>query len=232
MNRNAYQAIPSQGRLTRNLNLSLEALSERIAPFQQNTVYFYVVSTVKRRKGRLYQKGSGPNFQGGLLTLCSCKHYMRALRDVESWRGVWIAGYTSRTHSGNRKLFYLMMVSQVFESHRAFWLSDSIPEETKLAKAAHQNRLGDVYQPRNESGDPHSHKSYFRPCKNHVHRESEIWHDDIDYVDQYGRRPALLVGSPEHSFLWDKPMIRLPSAFSGLRRRHKKKKLSDLFPLD
>ena len=224
--------MPYQGRLAKNLNLSLETLSERIAPFQQDAVYLYVVTTVEYYEGRLYQAGSGPNFQGDLITLCSCKHYMRALRDVESWQGVWVAGYTSSAHLGSRRLFYLTMVSEAFESHREFWLSDAIPEETKTAKAAHLDRFGDIYQPKSEAGKPYYPWLYIEPCKNHVHCEPGDWRKDIRYADRYGRIPALLVGDSEYSFLWDRPMIRLPSDLSSLSRGHKKKKLSDLFPLD
>ncbi len=202
--------MPRRGLLVKNLNLSLEALSERISPLQQDTIYSYVVTTVKHRKGRFYQKGSGPNFQGDLVTLCSCKHYMRTFRGiVQPRKGVWIAGFTSRTYLGSHKLFYLMKVAQAFKSQREFSQSDSISEEAKNAKVAHLDRFGDIYQPKSKSGDPYCHTSYFRPHKNHVHREPDIWHKDINYVTRYGRRPGLLVGHQKHSFLWDRPVITL-----------------------
>ena len=62
MDQSTYQAMPRRGRLAENLNLRFKALSQRIAPFQQDTVYPYVVATVKSHNGRLYQTGSGPNF--------------------------------------------------------------------------------------------------------------------------------------------------------------------------
>ena len=226
MNNDAYQAMPYEGQLAQNLNLSPEAMSERIAPFQQDTVYCYVVETVKYCEGRLYQTGSGPNFQGDLLTLCSCKHQMRTYLDVESWKGVWVAGYTSRTHLGSHRLFYLMMVAQAFESHRELWLSDAIPEATKLAKASHLDGFGDIYQPTNGSGSPYLPWNYLEPCKNNVHCEPGDWRKDIKYPARNGRRPALLAGHPEYSFLWDKPVIRSPFE---IRRGERRKKLSDLF---
>ena len=117
MNQNAYQAMPTHGRLSKNLNLSPETLLEKIEDFKESTVYFYIVDTVEYEDGRLYQTGSGPNFQGDLVTLCSCKHWMRTSPEVESWRGLWVAGYTSSRDLGSNRLFYLMRVSQAFRFH-------------------------------------------------------------------------------------------------------------------
>lgn len=224
MNKNAYQAMPYRGRLAKNKNLENDALLAMIGPFRQDTVYPYVVATAKVIKSRLYQTGSGPNFQGDLITLCSCKHEMRAYPNVKSLERVWIAGYTPR-HLGNN-LFYLMMVSQTFESHHELWFSESISEETKLAKAANLDKFGDVYQPKQASVDPYCHLSYFAPCEDHVHCDPCDWHKDIDYPDRFGRTPALLVGCPKYSFLWDAPLIESPF---GIPRK-KKATLAEMFP--
>ena len=232
MNEDAYQAMPRTGRLAKSLNLRHEALAKRIAPFKKDTVYSYVVDTVKYHERRLYQTGSGPNFQGDMITLCSCKHLMRTARDTASWKGVWIAGFISSKYSSSRshKLFYLMRVSQAFKSHHELWSSDSIPEETKIAKAAHLDRFGDIYQPKTELGAHYCHRSYLRPCKGHVHHESDLWHKDIKRNALYygGRPSALLVGDPNSSFLWDKPVVTAPF---NLWQGQKKTTLSELFPL-
>ncbi len=224
MNENAYQHMPSRGRLAKNRSLSHEALLERIAPFLKDTVYSYIVDTVEYENGRLYQTGSGPNFQGDLITLCSCKHFMRTFSNMQP--GVWIAGFTSYRVMDQNWLFYLMRVSWTFESHRDFWFSDDVSGETKRVKAADSDRFGDIYQPVGESGNPYSYRSYLEPCKKHVHRDSRLWHKDIRYVTRYGRRPALLVADPEYSFLWDRPRITSPSK---LPRSQKKDSLSALF---
>ena len=225
MNRNTCQAMPHQGRLAKNTNLRRKALTRKIAKFREDTVYSYIVTTVERRKGRLRQEGSAPNFQGGLITLCSCKHWMRTFRNIESWKRVWIAGYTSKS-LGN-KLFYLMRVSEAFESHRELWFSDCVSEETKSRKAAHLSRFGDIYEPKSETSDAYSPRDYTLPRQSHVHRDSDIWRKDIDYPAKHGRRPALLVGDPKHSFLWDDPVLSYPfKLFQG----QKKTTLSELFP--
>ena len=228
MTKNTYQTMPHRGRLSKNLNLQREALTKRLAKFQEDTVYSYILTTVKHREGRLRQEGSAPNFQGGLITLCSCKHWMRTFKDVESWKRVWIAGYTNKD-LGNM-LFYLMRVSVAFESHRELWFSDCISEDTKIKKAAHLSKFGDIYMPKHEASDAYSTRDYVRPRKCHVHRASGLWRDDIDYYSaNQGRRPALLVGDPKYSFLWDDPVLSLPvKAFRGQKSTSLSKLLSSV----
>ena len=122
MHQDAYQALPTTGKLAENLNMRPGELSERLDPFRSSAVYSYVVDTVQYEEGLLYQTGSGPNFQGGLVTLCSCKHKMRTYFTADSWEGVWIAGYTGSTDLGENRLFYLMRVHQAFGSHQEFWI--------------------------------------------------------------------------------------------------------------
>ena len=210
MNENVYQAMPKAGKLARNVNLNPESLVERLAQYKETTVYSYVVDTVEYDDGRLYQTGSGPNFQGDLITLCSCKHLMRTFLKPEAWKGIWVAGFTGSTKLGSNRLFYLMRVSLAFESHRDFWNSVCITDDTKRSKATHLDKFGDVYQPKRTTGRPYYYWHYVSPCRNHVHCELGDWKRDIDYKDRYGRRPALLVGDTEYSFLWDRPLIESP----------------------
>lgn len=216
-----YQAMPESGELAENLNLAREAVFERIVPFEKETVYPYVVASVKCQGVRCYQTGTGPNFQGHVITLCTCKHRMRTFPDVRV--GVWIAGFVSSSdmYLGN-KLFYLMRVSQTFESHQELWASDSIREETKHEKAAHLNRFGDFFMPTTNSGDSFSAQSYLEPCRGHDHYGD--WAKDVDYRNASG--PAkLLVGDPTLSFLWDRPVVNPRFQIP----RNKKTTLSELF---
>ena len=226
---NRYQAMPTKGLLARNFTLPSGTLMERIAPFRECKVYSYVVDTVDYHEGRLYQTGSGPNFQGDLVTLCSCKHQMRTYLEPETWEGVWVAGFTGSTDLGSNRLFYLMRVSKAFASHRELWLSEAISDETKVAKAAHLDRFGDIYQPKNTVGDAYRHRRYLGPCKTHVHCEPGDWRKDIGYVTRHGRRAALLVGEPDYSFLFDRPTIASPFK---IRRGERKSTLGELFPED
>ncbi len=139
------QPFPTSGRLCRNLDLKLRQLIELIGR-QSDEVYSYIVKSVKvdRRENGFTQKGCGPNFQGGCLTLCTCKHQMRSRLAVKEWKGKWIAGLTSRT-CGKHWLFYLARVEVAYESHCELWFE--LSEQVKRAKSARLSRLGDLYEP-------------------------------------------------------------------------------------
>src|SRR4051794_13946447 len=92
------QPFPSGGRLGRDLGPPLPLPAPRLRRLNRST-YPYVVRTVKwaRETAAFEQHGSAPNSQGDALTLCTCKHQMRASRAAGDWGGVWLAGFTSRT---------------------------------------------------------------------------------------------------------------------------------------
>jgi hypothetical protein len=196
------------------MNLPLGALRKRIG-HDQNIVYSYVVTSIKNQKGHFVQTGCGPNFQGDLITLCTCKGQMRTYLPTDKWIGVWVAGFTNIEAGGNRNaLVYLMKVLYSFESHFDLWYSATIPEKSKQTKNARLNELGDVYEPQPESvrGGQFNVQSYYAPHPNHPHAADDRWHKDIDDTgSQTGLRPALLAGDPQYSFLWNKPVMFYPS---------------------
>jgi hypothetical protein len=206
------QPFPASGPLAGNLNLNRDDLVHRLRGLR-GTVYCYVLTTVKDSGGKFMQVGTAPNFQGGLVTLCTCKGQMRAGRDIDAWRDVWIAGVTGAeagpTCLGH--LFYLMRVERAFASHRDLWtwLAAHVPEAAQ-AKAADRHPLGDVYRPRDPGGDPYDPRAYVSPHRDHRHRAGGEWLKDVNYRSTYGRRPALLMGDPHSSFLWSEPRVPLP----------------------
>ena len=125
------QLFPSRGVLARNLDTPLAVLRQTIPSIlQQRPVFVYIVTSVKVRNGEFVQIGSGPNFQGGYISLCTCKHKDRASPPRQNcrgpersnpWKGVWVAGLCSPNQVRPRGLFYLMLVGQTFESHTACW---------------------------------------------------------------------------------------------------------------
>ena len=206
-----YQSFPTSGLLSGNVNVDQYDLIQRIGEFE-GCVYCYIVRTVKYEGKRFVQHGSAPNFQGGLITLCTCKWMMRAGRPVEGWPGVWIAGITgAETGSLQRgHLFYLMRVQHAFATHRDLWrwLLANAPGAAE-AKVADAQRLGDVYRPAEPCDSPYDPGDYIEPCRDHVHHygtHRDDWHKDVDY-QAFGRRPALLVGDPTQSFLWTEPRV-------------------------
>ncbi len=217
-----HQPFPQAMEPGRNLNLPLSRLSDCAAG--QALVYSYVIASMRKRDEEFVQTGCGPNFQGGLITLCTCKHRMRTFLDLDRWNGIWLAGFTSLpTGDGANFLIYLMRVAQAFASQRDLWFSTAIPAGAKRAKAAHLDRFGDIYRPRARRIDPWDKDGYVPPSRNHCHAES--WEKDITYEGVGDRRPALLVGDPQNSFLWNRPMI---CYLGRLHRGQRKCTLDDL----
>jgi hypothetical protein len=220
-----HQPFPSKGALAKNINLSYEQLSQQL-PGEETTIYLYIIDTIKNWDGNFVQTGSAPNFQGDLITLCTCKHRMRTFREVNDWPGIWIAGFTGVEAGRQRNaLVYLMKVAHAFESHHDLWFSTAISERTKQAKLAHLSRFGDVFQPNIEFGCWSDPQSYMLPHSNHSHIEKDQWHKDINYIGCSGRRAALLVGDVKHSYLWNRPLIFYPFR---LHRGQKKSELGEL----
>lgn len=220
-----HQPFPKKGKLYGNTNLPPGRLRNVIGS-EQATAYCYVIDTVKNEGGRFVHRGSGPNLQGGMITLCTCKHHMRTSLGPDEWEGKWVAGFTGVGAGGGRNaLVYLTKVGHAFEAHHDLWYSDRIPAETKRAKSATLNRLGDLFEPFDELSDPFDHRGYRPPHEAHSHAPNSAWHGDVDRTGYGGRRAALLAGDPEYSFLWDRPTIFSPDSIG---RGYRKIALSEL----
>ena len=232
-----HQPFPDSGSgpLSSQMNLTLLKLKRAIGPEADGEVYAYVVETVKPQKGSrsVLQEGSGPNFQGGRITLCTCKHSMRAGSHPSKWRGRWIAGFSSKGNGQPQRLFYLMRIERTFESHNEMW--NALEAEVTKAKSMHTNRLGDVCQPRPNipPGAEFDPVNYFLPRKDHVHIFKNGWHKDLnkDYQKDRKHRAALLLGAANASFLWALPSLALRGVGDDYRTRtkgcFKTKSLSD-----
>jgi hypothetical protein len=231
-----YQLFPVSGSLAKNSNLCLNRLKRAVSQGVA-TVYCYVIETVKNNNGYFRQKGCGPNWQGGLITLCTCKHYMRTFKNSEDWKGIWIAGFTSINDGSsgkdgsNRKnaLVYLMKVKDAFESHHDLWYALSV--KARMAKDANKkgNIHGDVFHPKGKlkDSDKYAYSLYRDPCDLHDHSEKNGWHKDVKYFSNHTRRHAsLLVGDKNNSFLWTQPLI---GAKEMLHIGQKKMSLDKLF---
>jgi hypothetical protein len=212
----SIQPCPSGGHLGKNLGLPLPLLNARLGQLKDRA-YSYVVRTVKwdHETATFEQHGSAPNFQGDVLTLCTCKHQMRTSRAAEDWQGVWLAGVTSRTiHDGKHWLFYLAKIKSAHESHADLWTR--MTPISRRAKAAHVHYLGDIFKPKTPLPTAAARFSPVRYVSPHLHahrwREEDgwhnDWHNDISYhlAHKFGH-PPLLVADPRHTFIWTEPMI-------------------------
>jgi hypothetical protein len=152
--------------------------------------------------------------------------------DCSEWVGRWIIGLTSRCrYQGRHWLFYLTQVAAAHESHAELW--DRLPAAVRIAKTTHDHFLGDVFVPRGKvTGEGRFDPRRYLAPPRHSHRRHKCdngWHNDINYKhsDRYGR-PALLVGDPELTFLWDEPIIFWDEAHC--RNFKKWDNLADLLP--
>lgn len=203
-------------------NPSLDELAERLrvfGPLERQMCYSYVVRTVLLIGGEMVQTASAPNFDGGIITLCTCKRSMRTLWPAETWRdGIWVAGMSSSgiAFRKQQSLVYLMRVREAYSSHFELFqaLQDSGRSAVISLKAATMNRRGDLMIPRSSQLPPSEHllvSGYVPPMVGHSHRDSineTEWEKDVTYVSDKGVPAALLVGDPAFSFTWSKQMIR------------------------
>jgi hypothetical protein len=222
-----YQPFPVSGGLAKNSNLRLKSVQKRLAK-EKAMVYCYIIKSVKNKDNIFQQTGCGPNWQGDLITLCTCKHYMRTFKSSKDWEGKWIAGFTTVGDGCNRRnaLVYLMKVKDAFESHHDLWYA--LSPDARIAKDANKegNIHGDVFRPirRLKNGDKYNPSEYKGPCDLHDHSKKNGWHKDVKYF--YNNRYAsLLVGDKKNSFLWDRP---LAVAIDNLHRGQKKMSLGEL----
>jgi len=167
------QPFPDHGVLADNTNVPLPCLLASLYGVQ-GRAYSYVITTVKLKKGGYFeQHGSAPNFQGDFVTLCTCKHQMRASQSAAEWEtNVWVAGFTSRClHEGKHWLFYLMKVDKAFESQSDLWYGMS--STVRQAKAARKHFLGDMFEPKRHglTGDARYLPSRYYTPPIHAHRQ-------------------------------------------------------------
>lgn len=161
-------------------------------------------------------QGSGPNLEGNIATLTTCKRYMRRARETDYWEGKWILGVTSRAiksgFNGKHYLLYLMKVKKAFLSHKdIFSYLKEYHEETLKIKNATTNRLGDIFEPIGNCNDALDPSNYLSPHPAHSHgyEIGEEWESDISYKasDMSRKSIPLLLGDIDNTFVWQKPTI-------------------------
>lgn len=203
------------GDLSKNMDRQRTDLIDELKKHLEDIVYSYVVDTIEEDSIKNFiQKGSAPNFQGGHITLCSCKHFMRTFKVFEKikneTRSIWITGICSVKL--DNALFYLMKVSDSYESQYDIW--KSLSEDTRQAKNARVSKFGDLYEPVEpwDNANKYDIKGYEKPREDHVHKKenSNEWKQDIEYKNKrLNRYPVMIIGDPDYSFLWSTPKIML-----------------------
>jgi hypothetical protein len=209
----------------------------RAADLHSQRVYAYIITTVKMKDGRFNQTGSAPNFQGGRITLCTCKHKDRATfhpsnHPVDPWKNVWVAGLTSKTGAPSRGLVFLMSVQESFDNFRDLWAH--LPARCRRAKSASHSTIGDLYEPRGGTNvmDSHDPRNYELPEKDHVHaRNGNLigWHHDIKRWGRRGKSHRLLLGRAEQSYAWEAPRFVLRPGSMRATAHHRVYESLDVF---
>jgi len=189
----------------------------------------YKVSTVKGSQDTtsFIQTGCGPNFEGGLLSQCMCRHDIRQRHTCEEWENNWIAGITGKLSmcgkSEDTYLFYLMKVDKAFCSFKHLWDYYTVVNPSLIeAKQTTTNVLGDLYIPINDDiDDVWNVSNYMGSIKGHPHFNKKNKLKDINYPEwrkhkaQKKRKKLrrvknanLLLGDIDRSYLWKNPNIR------------------------
>jgi hypothetical protein len=201
------------------------------ATLREQPVYAYIVTTIKTTPDfQLCQTGSGPNFDGGRITLCTCKHKDRATFHPSSdpndpWKKVWVAGLTSKSGDPSRSLAYLMCVERSFLSQLELWRA--LPDSCRRAKSASKSELGDLFEPKAAAAnDPYNPARYRSPrTGGHVHSTKEhpdTWHHDVMRWGRRSKPHRLLLGQAAQSYWWMhvKMILKLNSTM-GVSAHHK-----------
>jgi len=151
---------------------------------QEAHLRVYTLTTVDVIDGKIYQKGSAPNFKGDVMTLSTCKHDMRRTLYKNYWdegeKNLWIAGFaksTLRKKEGfsDSILLFLGKVEQIHETFYEAW--NEIDEKTGLEKDASKHPLGDFYRPNKDLKEPSLKANDFKKCSNHSHGEDSFEKD-------------------------------------------------------
>ena len=208
------QPFPTEGVLFDNLDLRKPDLEDRIGKHLGTVRSYKMISVYPDDRDQLEQHGSGPNFQGGCLTLCTCAHQIRAeKKHTDEWEGSWLAGFTSPRICGRTWLFYLAQVERICPTAASHWAA--LPANLRQAKTTRRNRLGDAFQPNPASScaDPFKAAHYHPPMIGHSHHETARdgnWKKDIEFVNRlFARHSVYVVARPKLTFLWQTPTLFL-----------------------
>jgi len=194
-------------------------------------IYFYILSTLEYENGKINQYGTAPNFQGGILSLCTCKHWMRTFSNFINEDDLWIAGLTGKNlikKDGENFLYFLMKVGKKYNSHYDAWYD--LPDNIRNIKCASKNKFGDLFKPKENIKDKFDPNSYFEPLSDHSHNKLNgsgelMWHKDIKKI--YQKPYVLLFGDPKYNFIWHKPIIKYKN--ESLSQGQRKLKLKEFF---
>lgn len=182
---------------------SLDTLEDlRVFFSDVETVYVYTHHEIDLINGELKQSRSGPNWEGGLATLATCKHFLRTWKDFNP--GVGIVGVTNKL-DGYNFLLYAGIVERSFESNYDLGqYLKSIDPEVYKTKLMTNNRLGDIAEPVGKltGSDRFESLNFHSPKEDHcrlIEMDSngeQKWLKDIEYSTRSCKRPQTALLEP------------------------------------
>jgi hypothetical protein len=157
----------------------------------------------------ILQTRSGPNWQGPVMTLTTCKQFMRTWKkEPKDWEGTWFCGLIN----GCRKILYLAMVHKGFASNYdlGHHISHTYGPEGFRAKSASWCPMGDLYVPKGvlEGDDRYDPDNFMLPLANHTRRRETYsdgtpkWWKDIRFRNPQGRPPTTMLFNSLTVHLW------------------------------
>lgn len=165
---------------------------------KKDVVRTFPLHQIYLEDGIFKQTRSGPNWQGGILTLTTCKHYMRTAN--LDWEGMWLAGFTPKVGCNENYLLFLAKIAHVFNSNYDLgeWMRARFIETYKRKRAL-EHKFGDIYVPKGLLTERTKYNPrYYKTPHGHVRMEMDKkwgvpkWQKDIDY-ESNGRRPRTFV---------------------------------------
>lgn len=165
-------------------------------------IYVYPHHQIKLNdENELEQTRSGPNWEGGVVTMATCKHYLRTYKTLKP-KKVALCGVTNKL-DGENYLLYLGVIEEMFDSNYDLgtYLMTHYPVAYK-EKLATNNRLGDIYEPTDDILDSkYDSFNFEEPCEDHCrfaeHEKGQPKYiKDIEYETKTGQKPKTLILNP------------------------------------
>ena len=182
-------------------------LNPKLSLPDEGDVYVYPHHEIyEGETGEILQTRSGPNWQGGALTLTTCKQFMRSWRAPSDWVGVWFCGLIP----GVRKVLYIAQVRDAFDSNYALGAYVDQLDLGFEEKSAENCPCGDLYRPKSllPGAQRWQVESLHPPMPHHTRMRENYpdgtpkWWKDIRYRGSGGRYPATFLFSNVH--LWSR----------------------------
>lgn len=193
------------------------------------TIYVYPHHEIKLSdEGEFQQTRSGPNWEGGKVTMTTCKHLLRTYKSIQGGGNVAICGVTNKLN-GENFIMYVGVVSDTFDSNYELsrYLEHHYPEVFRI-KSVKYNRLGDIFAPMYglDGNDRYDSLNFEEPCYDHCRKEENDskgdpkWLKDIEYSARQSVRPKCLIVDPvtvhtTPNFIWTGKLGRSGVVFKG-----------------